>query len=247
MRRAQTDWDTKPHRPIFYGPFARLSDVWAGRRDGKAGLPPLPTPAGEPPQPHHGRTPYLAIRDHHFLDRAERERRHMQADLASAYTELASLDQEIAGAEEKAADLRKRLDDMPEAAPREFLASRNAIEQHADEKLVRARRQREYDAKRATLAAEEQQAVAAVRKLRVRQAAVAESVAARERVLEGRVRQLHEHTWRRCRTYQRRLAHHHPERHTVLPYLELALPALPGWLSSPGPPGTWLSSAAQRG
>lgn len=236
-RRASTDWDTKPHKPIFYGPFARLSDTWSGRKDGKAGVPPLP-PVGTVMDPAHGQTPYLAIRQHHLLDRAERERRHMQSDLASTYTELASLRQQIAGADAKVAELRKRLDEMPDTPSEDVLTRRNAVEQHVPEALIRARRQREHDAERRPLVAQEQEAVEAARSLRVREAALAESIVARERVLEGRVRQLHEHTWRRCRTYQRHLAHRHPDGQDVLPLLNLALPALPDWLASPGPAGT---------
>lgn len=234
VRRALTDWDTKPHKPILYGPLARLSDVWAGRRDGKVGLPPLPEHDGLP-DPGDGRTPYLTIRNHHFLDRAERERRHMQSDLAATHQRLSSLDQEITEAEERAAEARKQLDDMPVQAPEQELTKRNAVEQHVDEALIRARRQREHGKRRAPLITQDQQATEAVRTLRVQRAQVAGLVSARRRILEGRVRQLHEHTWRRGRTYQRHLVRHHPDGQALLPCLDLSMPSLPDWLTSPGP------------
>jgi ABC transport system ATP-binding/permease protein len=234
VRRAPTDWDTKPHKPIFYGPLARLSDVWAGRRDGRLGLPPLPGQDG-PPDPSQVRTPYLAIRNHHFLDRAERERRHMQSDLGATYQRLSSLDQEIAEAEQRAAEARKQLDDMPVHAPEQDLKKRTAVEQNAEEALIRARRQREHDKRRAPLMTKDQQAAEAVRALRVQRAQVAGLVCARRRILEGRVRQLHEHTWRRGRTYQRHLVRRHPDGHALLRHLDLAMPTLPAWLTSPDP------------
>lgn len=230
--KASTSWDTKPHKPIFYGPLARLSDRMAGRKDGRAGLPPLPTtPVAEP---HHPRavTPYLEIRNRHFLDRAERERRHMLTDLADTNQALTAMRQQIAGAQERIDEVRKVLDGIPEVAPVEQLTSRNAVEQHAEEALVRARRQREHNARRDQVVAEEKQAVAAARALEVQEAQLEGAIAARERILESRVRQLHEHTRRRCGTYKRRLAHHHPDREAIIPYLDLALPALPGWLTS---------------
>jgi ABC transport system ATP-binding/permease protein len=246
VQRAPTDWDTKPHRPIRYGLGARLSDIWAGRSDGKNGLPPLPEHNG-PPGPGEGHTPYLAIRKHHFLDPAERERRHAWSDLTATYERLSSLDQEIAEAEERAVEARKQLDDMPVHPPESELTKRNVVEQHADEALIRARRQREHDKRRALLIAKDQQAGEAVRALRVQQAQLAGVIAARYRILEGRVRQLHEHTWRRSRTYQRHLVRRHPDGQALLPYLDLALPALPDWLTSPSPPDDrWPASAPPR-
>jgi hypothetical protein len=236
VRQAPTDWDTKPHKPILYGPLARLSDAWAGGGDGKTSLPPLPEHDG-PPDPSDGHTPYLAIRNHHFLDRAERERRHMQSDLTITYQRLSSLDQEIAEAEERAAEARKQLDDMPVHPPEHELTRRNVIERHVDEALIRARRQREHDKRRALLITKDQQAAETVRTLRVQRAQAAGVITARVRVLEGRVRQLHEHTWRRSRTYQRHLVRRHPDGQALLPYLELAMPALPDWLTSLRPPG----------
>lgn len=231
-RKASTDWDTKPHKPIFYGPLARLADRAAGRRDGKAGLPPLPAPPVQAPSQPQAVTPYLEIRHRHFLDRAEKERRHMLTDLAGTNQAVTAMRQQITGAHERIEEARKLLDGIPEIPPEEKLTSRNAVEQHADEALVRARRQREHDAKRDRVVAEERQAVEAARSLEVQEAQLKGAIAARERILESRVRQLHEHTLRRCGTYKRRLAHYHPDRASIIPYLDLALPALPGWLHS---------------
>ena len=159
----------------------------------------------------------------------------MQSDLASTYQRLSSLDQEIAEAEERAVEARKQLDDMPVQPAEHDLVKRNAVEQHADEALIRTRRQREHDQHRAPLITKDQQAAEAVRALRIQRAQVIGLISARRRILEGRVRQLHEHTWRRSRTYQRHLVRRHPDGQALLPYLDLAMPSLPDWLTSPGP------------
>lgn len=115
------------------------------------------------------------------------------------------------------------------------LTLRNAVEQHISETLVRARRQREHDAKRAKVAAELQQAVEKVRALRVEQARLLEMITTREQILAARVRQLHEHTLRRCATYRHHLGRKHPDGNALIPYLNLALPSLPDWLPRHAP------------
>lgn len=232
-RKSSTAWDTKPHKPIFYGPIARIADRWAGRRDGKAGIPPLPAEPVEPTDPQIGITPYLEIRKRHFLDRAERERRHMLSDLDQTYRQRAELHQKIVGTDDRAADLLKNLEALPEDPPTEVVEDRNVLEQNAHPALVSARRRREYDARRQAVLDEHQNAVANARALRVTEAQLDETVAVRERILAGRVRQLHEHTQRRCGTYRRALVHKHPDGVAVMPFLDLALPALPGWLHAP--------------
>lgn len=83
-------------------------------------------------------------------------------------------------------------------------------------------RQREHDARRAKVLAEEQQAVDKVRALRVEKARLAEMIATR-------VRQLHEHMLRRWATYQRHLVRKHPVGAALIQFLHPALPTLPDW------------------
>ena len=52
----------------------------------------------------------------------------------------------------------------------------------------------------------------------------------REQILATRVRQLHEHTLRRCGTYKHHLVRKHPDGNALIEFLDLALPTLPGWL-----------------
>jgi len=234
-RKPPTAWDTKPHKPIFYSPAARIADRFAGAGDGNAAIPDCPAVPPEAADPQAATTPYLEIRRRHFLDRSEREHRHMLNDLEPIQHELAALRQDIAGGEEKVAEIRKRLEAIPVKLDEGALTRRNAVEQHTSEALVRARRQREHDAKRAKVVAELQQAIEKVRALRVEEARLLEMITTREQILSARVRQLHEHTLRRCATYRHHLVRKHPDGSALIPYLNLALPSLPDWLPQHAP------------
>ena len=161
----------------------------------------------------------------------------MLTDLDGTYRMRAEVRQQIVGADERATAVRKLLDSWPEEHPDPV--RRNAIEQHAPEELVRARRRREFEAERSQVVVLEEQAVDRAREFRVQEARLSETIAARERVLNSRVRQLHAHSLRRCGTYKHHIVHHHPDGAAVLPYLDLALPALPDWAQS-------LSSDSER-
>jgi len=241
-RRPSTTWDTKPHKPIFYGPVARLADRFAGRGDGKAAIPALPVGPAEVIDAQAGTTPYLEIRRRHFLDHSEREYRQMLIDIEPVFRQLAALRQDIVAVGEKVTEIRERPGSIPPVPAEAVLASRNVAEQRADEVLVRARRQREHDARRAAVLAEEQQAVEKIRALRIEEARLTEMIAAREQILATRVRQLHEHALRRCGTYMRHLVRKHPDGAALIPFLYLARPALPDWFQhrtqGSGPPMT---------
>ncbi|MGH3219397.1 MAG: hypothetical protein ACRDPY_11925 [Streptosporangiaceae bacterium] len=234
-RKSPTGWDAKPHKPIFYSPAARIADWRAGRGDGDAAIPDLPAGPVEAADPPAATTAYLEIRRRHFLDRSERERRHMLTDLEPVHRQLAAVRQDIAGCEEKVTEIRERLDAIPEVPGDAALTRRNAVEQHAPDELVRARRQREHDAKRGKVLAELEQAADRLRALRVEEARLSMMIDARERILATRVGQLHEHTLRRCGTYRHYLVRKHPDGNALIPFLNLALPTLPDWLPRRGP------------
>jgi hypothetical protein len=233
-RRSSTALDREPPGPLRYGPLARLSDIWAAWRDGAANVPPLPETARPPvlADTAHAVTPYMEIRNRHFLDWAERERRRMLIELEGIYQTRAQVRQKIVAAEEQAADAHKLLDSMPTEPPEPN--RRNVVEQHVHEALVRARRLREFKAERLKVLVLEQEAITKASALREQEARLSEKITARERILDSRVRQLHHHSLRRCGTYIRHIVHHHPDGSAVLPYLEMARPTLPDWL--PGTP-----------
>jgi hypothetical protein len=215
--------------------FARLSDRWAGRKDGKFGMPVVPEPLPAAPDPSLGVTPYLEIRNRHYLDRAARERRRMEIDVAPARQRLGELRRQIASADAKVTEIQKRLEGIPEVPDENVLSSRNVVEQHAHAALVRARRQREHSAERGKVVLEERRALDAARALRIEEGRLEESIIIRWRILDCRVRQLHQHTLRRCATYKRLLVQKHPDGPAVIPLLDLFMPALPEWIER-GPP-----------
>lgn len=229
-QKPSTTWDTKPHRAISYTPLAWFIDRHAGWRDGDAAIPDLPARPPEATDPAAATTPFLEVRRRHFGDRSEREHRQMLNELEPVHRQLAAVRQDIAGLEEKMTELRERLAAIPERPEEAVLTRRNAVEQHIPEALVRDRRQREHDARRAAVAAELEQALARLRALRVEEARLTRVIITREQILATRVRQLHEHTLRRCGTYRHHLVRKHPDGNALIPFLDLALPTLPDWL-----------------
>jgi len=220
----------RPAKPVRYGPIARISDRRAGTTDGRSGHPTVPADLDVAPALRGGATPYQEALNRTFLDRAERERLQADIDIAPISEQRERVRAQIAAADEEVAECRKRLDAVPETPDDAVLNKRNALERDADEILVRTRRHREYAAHRARLLAGEQQAVDKARRLRIEEARLTEAIAARERIASVRVRRLHQHTRRRCATYQRHLVHHHPDGPAVIPVLDLALPSLPAWV-----------------
>jgi hypothetical protein len=233
-RKSTTSQDEMP-RSLPYGLMARLSDIWAARRDGRNNVPRVPR-TGPPPgaaDKSYGITPYTEIRNRHFLDAAEREHQRMETELADDRRRLAEVRQKVAGADEQAATVRRSREGMP-TEPADPLR-RNVLEQQVHESLVRARRQRELDAQRLRVLALEQQKLDVADDLRAQEAWLSERIAAREKLRDSKVRQLHQHSLRRCGTYMHHIVRHHPEGSGVVPYLTLALPELPDWVKKPPP------------
>jgi hypothetical protein len=230
--RSPTTLDGEPAGPLRYGPLARLSDIWAARRDGRAGVPPLPVIASlaDPAGARKTVTPYMEIRNRHFLDWAERERRRMLIDLEGTYRMRTEVRQKIVAVDKRAANARKLLDNMPNEPSEPN--RRSVVEQHADEALIRARRLREFQAERLNVLRVEQGAIKEADELREQEAGLSETIMIRQRILDSRVRELHHHSLRRCATYMRHIVHHHPDGSAVIPYLEMARPSLPDWLLS---------------
>jgi hypothetical protein len=228
-RKSSTTLDVKPRKAILYTPVAWFIDRRAGKGDGDAAIPDVPAGSAETADASAATSPYIEVRRRHFLDRAEREHRHMLKDLEPVHHQLAGVRQDIAGGEEQVTEIHKRLGAIRE--PDEAaLTQRNAVEQHIPDSLVRARRQREHDDRRGRVQAELDQALARLRGLRVEEARITRMILTREQILATRVGQLHEHTLRRCATYKHHLVRRHPDGQALIPFLDLALPALPDWL-----------------
>ncbi len=225
-----TDWDAIPHKALPYTLIEWFIDRHTGRGDGDAAIPDLPADPAETAHPRAATTPFIEVRRRQFLDSSEREHRQMLSDLESVQRQVAAVRQDIAGLEEKVAELRQHLNGIPAKPDEAALAQRNAVELHIPEELVHARRQREHDAQRTKVINELEQAAAKLRGMRVEEVRLTMMITTREQILITRVRQLYEHTLRRCATYRHHLVRKHPDGNALIPFLDLALPTLPDWL-----------------
>jgi hypothetical protein len=230
-RVKRTFWETKPQRPIRYGLFAQVADWWAGQSDGKKMVPQLPsTPREELTAPLA--TFYLDALNRRFQGGADKEDLNAVRDVADALVRSRVLKRDIAEREDRSRTIQKQLDAMPEVPDDSVLSLRNAVEQHADPVLIRARRLREYTAVRAKVLAAKDRADEEIRILQVEDANVSETIAVRKLALVIRVNHLLAHAKRRSDHYLRHLVRKHPDGPVLTTYFELSSPQLPDWLEN---------------
>jgi hypothetical protein len=232
MARNKRDvWEAKPHKPIPYGPLARFVDWRIGRKDGRAGAPTVAeVPPGELVPPLI--TEYLDQLGWGCRGAAEEDNRQALRDVQHLLKRRDELMAEAAQALERSSEIQKELDAMPETPPESVLQRRNAVEQHADELLIRARRAREYAAVREKAKAAKQRVDEARSACLVELAHVNGAISVRRLALHVRVRRQWAYTMMRRAAYLRHLRHHHPDGAALRPYFELSAPELPGWLES---------------
>lgn len=237
-RSKRTFWEARPRKPIRYGLSARVADWRAGRSDGRNGIPHLPpTRPGDPSAPLT--TPYLDLLNRAFQGGAHAEHLMAQQDVAPALVRRQVLTREIAIREERSRGLQKQLEAMPEVPDDSVLSQRNALEQHSDPLLIRARRLREYTAERAGVQAVKDQADEEVRILQAEHAEASETIVIRGRALCIRVTRMHTHAMRRRGSYLRQLMPRHPEVTALTAHFELSYPQVPDWLENwPGDEST---------
>jgi hypothetical protein len=216
-----------PEKPIRYGPFMRLGDRWAGRRDGKAGLPDVKFC-----RDGHGGAPYLSALNHRYATQAELAKLLSDAAIASAVARRITVEQEILAADDRLIEARKELDAKPEMAPPDFLAQATGLERELNkpEEDIRKRNQNIWDGARATLVTADLDAAKGVRSLRTEYAQLTGTITAREQIRDTRARRLLDQTLRRSRTYQRQLVLRHPDGAELLPLLHNTEPTLPAWV-----------------
>jgi hypothetical protein len=228
-RSARVTADKDAAGPLPYGLLARLMDHWAARRDGNAVIPPLWSA--------DGMTPYMEVRNRHFRDWAEREYQEMLSETAELERERAVIRRRIANASNDAAAILKTLEAMGTTPAN--LDHRNVIEERlgVDRSLTRVRRMREFARERGKVHQRDLAARRVVSELAAEEAELTELISAQERIFHARVRQLLQHSLRRCATYMRHIVHYHPDGTAVIPCLQLALPSEPDWLRTGTPAG----------
>jgi hypothetical protein len=230
-REERTFWDAKPHKPIRYGLCARITDWQAGRADGRDGIPQLPPiPPATLPTPLT--THYLDALNWVYQGSAQAENLTALRDVADARVRRRALRQDIADLQEKSRSIRKRLDALGEVPDEDALSQRNAVEQHADPLLIRARRLREHAVVRKRVQAAKERVDEEIRLRQVDLATVTETITVRRWALEIRVTRLHAHAMERRARYIRRLARNHPDGPAITPYFGLSTPQMPGWLEN---------------
>ena len=228
-RKKRDVWEAKPQRPIRYGLFARFADWCVGRRDGKAGLLQLPK---VPPEGLTAplTTPYLDQLVASQRGAAEEENKQALRDAEPDVKRLVALTVEVAQGLERSSEIQRELEAMPETPPAAVLERRNAVEQNADDLLIRARRAREYAAVREKAKGERRRVEGARGVRLVEMARVDGAISVRRLALHVRVRRLWAHAMTRRAAYVRHLCRHHPDGAALLPYFDLSAPELPGWL-----------------
>jgi hypothetical protein len=177
-------------------------------------------------------TPYLDTLNQSYQDTAQAENLTVLRDVADALVRRRILGRDIAEREDKSRSIQKQLDAMPDVPDDSVLCQRNAIEQHADPLLVRARRLREYTAVRAKVQATKDQADEEVQARQIEIAEVSETIAVRKHALVIRVTRMRAHAMRRRGHYLRHLLHKHPEGLALITYFDLSSPQLPNWLDN---------------
>ncbi len=216
-----------PEKPIRYGPFMRLGDRWAGRRDGKAGLPSVKSCRDDVCV-----TPYRSALNYRYNTQAELAKLLSDNDIAPAIARRITVEQEIVAAEERRIEARKELEDKPDTAPDAYLDAATGLERELGkpQEDIRRRNQKRWDAERAKLVTGDRSTTDRVSSLRTEHAQLTGSITAREQIRDTRARRLCDQTLRRDRTYQRQLVLKHPDGAELLPLLGNSEPKLPSWV-----------------
>lgn len=136
----------RPAKPLPYRWWLRLTDAWAGYRDGRINLAELPAaPRHVTTQLTDNPTAWLIHNTHQYTERAERETLHHQAATADLRTQHTRLLAEIDTCNDnltQAIQDRATLPDHPHDPTR-----RGPAETHTPDTVVTTRRHREHQAR----------------------------------------------------------------------------------------------------
>ncbi|RSM65236.1 hypothetical protein DMH04_49615 [Kibdelosporangium aridum] len=206
---------------VFYGPFARLADVWHGWRDGRQGIP--ATHRVKMRTPHHT---VLILRaeeafDHEWLVCAAAIEPYLDEFAAqAARLELAKT--EFSQAEANLAALVEPTE--------EELGEARFGEERRSATAIQRRRRREFEARRRELKAAVAACAGRVESAEGVVTRINERIRREVKVASVRVIRLHEHAHRRLATYHRVLIRFHPDGELVAAVLDSSQPELPEWV-----------------
>ncbi|MFG1922089.1 hypothetical protein [Cryptosporangium sp. NPDC048952] len=204
-----------------YWAWTRAIDMWNGWRDGLHGLP-GDTSTGTPT------SEALVSRCEHRIATEEA----LAAPVFSTHrAAVTSLTEQYDHAAQRAATARIVLAELPAITEAE-LVTRRIAEAELPESLIRQRRRREHEKRRATLQAQADELDAMAQQLladlRRAEAALAGLVAAQD----ARVHRLRAHSRRRLDTYWNQLVRRHPDGVRLNRRLAPETPELPEWVAA---------------
>jgi len=239
-RQASAWVSARAGRPIRYGLFARLSDRMQGNRDGHLGLPSADAdfPA----------TPVIRTLVSAFDGAHHDELQRIERDIAAWREEVGTRQAQLVTARSELHRLEAKVRSMPESLSADDLKQRRPGETDTDETIVRGRRTRAHEQRRAALDARIDALRAQAHQLDAEVQRIEEAVLARRTIGAVRVARLHAYTERRIATYHRRLLRVHPDAARLAAILPSTNPRLPPWADElvPASPEPVKSACALR-
>lgn len=232
-------WTGPPARPIRYGPIARLTDVYHGLRDGRAGVPRLPTGADGASTAGDVDVATEHVVTAHLEVLRRRTREQIVQEQVVAQAEIAALVD--CAVPEAVGRVRTVVQQLSEAVRRYEAAIRQPTEHQLTERrlaedrhkrpdgLVAARRLAEHRQRELRATEELRQVVRQLELARTELAAAKAGIELRMAVARSRAQRIHEHGWRRCAAYWQQLVRSHGDGGRLNGLLELAGPDLPEW------------------
>ncbi|GAA4535262.1 hypothetical protein [Pseudonocardia xishanensis] len=222
----------------------RVGDWWAGRRDGRRGLP-----------EREENTQWMRRLAAQNREGCQAVRRAVDRNSASAVARLQGLIAELANVEEHLAELTERLDTLPEEPSAEELAVRGPAEAHASEAVLATRARRRHATILAAARSNRDAVLARRRALLVDVELVRAELDMLHALGRTQAFRVVEHHRRRLHVYLRALVRQHAERSRVVDLYdrhpvdppEWATATSP-WTTEPTPPtitgsGRWLELA----
>lgn len=230
----------RPEKALRYGLVRRMSDAWAGRRDGKVDILALHdagTGSSSLDDEIAASRRWLARNEATFAERDHREFLEAQAAVAGARTHLSGLEASLQAAREEGRRLQEARVALPDQPPAEVLTRRGPAEGHATPAVLEMRRRGEHARVLAAADGALAQAQAKTTALVQEHARV---TAALNEVFEAQVtrsQRLRSFHTRRAEVYLRGFRRVILRRHTAPASLRLPVPTIPvpEWTLHPCP------------
>lgn len=200
-----------PAAAIWYGPFARLSDWWAGGGDARAGNPSVDSHLQGARTDGTPTTATVRARVRWFQERGAREIVEMIRDTAELRRREAELSQQVVDGNRRLAAAERRCASLPEQLTEIELSQRDGGEEHTSENVVNYRRRTKHARLRTATVDAFEQAGEALARAQTELDCVRQAIADRQLQMVAQWARLAAHTGRRIEHYQRRLENVHPD------------------------------------